>query len=47
MKNVDFIIETTQGAHPTQKAKQLPAKMRTKYGLQRFAAGLPKVKQEL
>ena len=31
-----------QGAHPTQKAKMLPAKMRTQYGLQRFAASVPK-----
>jgi hypothetical protein len=38
----DIHAKDNQGAHPTQKAKTLPAKMRTKYGLQRFAASLPK-----
>lgn len=38
----DIHAKDHQGAHPTQKAKTLPAKMRTKYGLQRFAASVPK-----
>lgn len=38
----DIHAKDRQGAHPTQKAKTLPAKMRTKYGLQRFAASVAK-----
>ena len=38
----DIHAKDHQGAHPTQKAKTLPAKMRTKYGLQRFAASVSK-----
>ena len=36
----DIHAKDKRGAHPTQKAKTLPAKMRTKYGLQRFATGV-------
>ena len=37
----DVHAKDNRGAHPTAKAKRLPAKLRTKYGLQRWVSGIP------